>query len=71
MYGGGSEAAAAGLHLSMGSLIEEQQRAAPQMVSNTSSVPRLFICSVTVTPTRVPLYVRLGCSEEPFNSGVR
>ena len=33
MYGG-SEAAAAGLHLSMGSLLEEQQRAAPQMVSN-------------------------------------
>ena len=32
MYGG-SEAAAAGLHLSMGSLLEEQQRA-PQMVSN-------------------------------------
>ena len=31
MYGG-SEAAAAGLHLSMGSLLEEQQRA-PQMVS--------------------------------------
>ena len=44
MYGGGggSEAAAAGLHLSMGSLIEEQQRA-PQMVSNTASVPRLSI----------------------------
>ena len=47
MYGG-SEAAAAGLHLSMGSLLEEQQRA-PQMVSNLPwAPPSFFIRAVRV-----------------------
>ena len=44
MYGG-SEAAAAGLHLSMGSLLEEQQRAPPpQMVSHLPNATPLFLC---------------------------
>lgn len=55
MYGG-SEAAAAGLHLSMGSLLEEQQRA-PQMVSNL--------------PNATPSSFYSGCESTYVVSGLR
>ena len=59
MYGG-SEAAAAGLHLSMGSLLEEQQRA-PQMVSNLpNATPSLFY-SRCASRQCIDLEKRLPC----------
>ena len=52
MYGG-SEAAAAGLHLSMGSLLEEQQRAPPpQMVSHLPNATPLPFYAGRATSAR-------------------